>query len=76
MTTVDLREEIHQYIDRADDRILQLIYGMIQADLSEGGYELSDEHKKVLDERLSAHKSNPTSGSSWEKTKAKISRQL
>jgi hypothetical protein len=76
MTTVDLREEIHHYIDRADDRILQVIYGMVQADLTEEDYELSKAHKQILDERLEAHKSNVTSGSGWKEVKARISEQL
>lgn len=76
MSRVDLREEIHQYIDRADDRILQLIYGMVQADLAEEDYELSTEHKQLLDKRLDAHKSNPESGTDWQQAKARISDQL
>jgi len=76
MSTVQLREEIHQYIDRVDDRIIQLIYGMMQADLTEEDYELSEEHKKILDKRLQAHKYNPTNGSSWQEVKARISSQV
>ncbi|MEO9803278.1 MAG: addiction module protein [Reichenbachiella sp.] len=76
MSRVDLRDEIHQYIDKADDRILQLIYGMMQADLSEEDYELSEAHKQVLDERLTAHKSNPQTGSNWKEAKERISNQL
>lgn len=27
-----LREELHQYINQADDRFVQLVYAMVQAD--------------------------------------------
>ncbi len=76
MSTADIREEIHQYIDRADDRVIQLIYGMVKADLTEEDYELSEAHKEILDQRLAEHKSNPTSGSSWQKIKARVSDKL
>jgi putative addiction module component (TIGR02574 family) len=76
MTTIDIREEIHQYIDQADDRIIKLIYGMVQADLSEVDYDLSEAHKQILDERLQMHKSNPAAGSDWEEVKTRISNQL
>ena len=76
MGTVKLREEIHQYIDKADDRIIQLIYGMVQADLTQEDYELSEAHKRILDERLETHKSNPSTGSNWKEVKARISNHL
>ena len=72
MSTSDLREEIHRYIDKVDDRVLQLIYGMLQADLSEENYSLSDSHKKVLDSRLEEHHLEPSSGKSWEETKKSV----
>ena len=34
--------------------------------------ELSDEHKKIIDEELAAYKRNPNAGSSWEAVKARI----
>ena len=76
MGTVKLREEIHQYIDKADDRIIPLIYGMVQADLTREVYELSEAHKRILDERLEAHKSNPSTGSNWKEVKVRISNHL
>lgn len=76
MSSLDLRAEIHQYIDRADERVIHLIYGLVQADLSEEDYELSNAHKQILDTRLEAHKSNPTSGSNWHEVKARISNEL
>jgi len=32
MVSVKLREEIGKYIEQADDRFLQLVYGMMKAD--------------------------------------------
>ncbi|SMD35031.1 hypothetical protein SAMN04488029_2301 [Reichenbachiella faecimaris] len=72
MSNTELRDEIHKYVDQADDRVLQMIYGLFQADLTEDHFEFSDEHKKILDERLKNHES----GSSWEETKSRIVDQL
>jgi hypothetical protein len=33
MGVSQIREELHQFIDNADERILNLIYGMMKADL-------------------------------------------
>jgi len=38
--------------------------------------ELSDEHKKVLDERLIAHSFDRLAGNSWEEVKAQIKKGL
>ncbi|WP_420580578.1 addiction module protein [Reichenbachiella sp.] len=76
MSGAELRDEIHKYVDQADDRVLQMIYGLFQADLTEDHFEFSDEHKRILDERLENHESNPVSGSSWEETKSRIVDQL
>jgi hypothetical protein len=32
MNTTQIREKIHNYVDQADDRLLTLINGMIEAD--------------------------------------------
>ena len=35
MGTTQIREELHQFINHADERILRLIYGMMKADVDE-----------------------------------------
>lgn len=72
MGAAQLREELHQFIDRADERLLNLIYGMMKADLEEGDYILSEGHKQLLDERLTAHEAAPHEGSDWNEVKSRI----
>jgi putative addiction module component (TIGR02574 family) len=73
MGAAQLREELHQFINRADERVLNLIYGMMRADIEAGEhFTLSDEHRQLLDERLEAHKSSPDEGSSWKEVKDRI----
>ncbi len=76
MGTPQIKELLHQYINKADERLINLMYAMVQADMEEEDYQLSEAHKKVLDKRIAAHEANPSSGSSWEEVKTRISRQL
>ncbi|MCF6352668.1 MAG: addiction module protein [Cyclobacteriaceae bacterium] len=76
MGTPQIRELLHEYINKADERLINLMYAMAQADMKEDDYELSTTHKKILDKRLAAHKANPSSGSSWEEVKIRVRNQL
>jgi len=76
MGTPQIRELLHQYINKADERLINLMYALVQADMKEDDYELSTAHKKVLDNRIAEHKANPSSGSSWEEVKTRIRSQL
>ncbi len=76
MSITQIREELHALINKADDRLLNLIYAMVQADMEEEDYELSQSHRKLLDERLAAHQSEPSSGSSWKEVKSRIKGKL
>lgn len=71
-----IREKLHDYINTADERLLNLMYAVVQADLNEDGYDLSERHKKILDQRLASHNANPTAGSSWEEVKSRIRKKL
>ncbi|MBW8050989.1 MAG: hypothetical protein FVQ77_11760 [Cytophagales bacterium] len=75
MSTTKIREELHQTIDQGDERLVKMIYAMVR-EYNNEEFELSDEHKKILDERLASHKADPRSGSSWGEVKARIEKQL
>lgn len=73
MGTAQRIAQIQEYLTtKADDRFVNLVYGMIQADLADEDYELSPAHKKLLDERLAAHKANPSQGRSWNAVKSSL----
>jgi len=74
MGTAIIREKLHDYIGRADDRLLNLIYAMMQADLDE--LELNEKQELTLDKRIASHQENPSAGSKWEDVKERIKRQL
>ena len=62
MGTAQLREELHSYIDKADERILRLVKGMFQADFED--YTLPGEpmSEETLRQRARAAKSRIESG--------------
>jgi len=59
-----------------DDRIhlVQTIWDSIAADTEVS--EISEEHKKILDERLEAHKNNPNDVVSWDEVKKSVKKIL
>lgn len=72
MSTIEIKEHLHEYIDQADERMLKLLYAMAQADMEEKEYEFSEAHIKILDERIASHNADPEAGSNWEEVKARI----
>ncbi|MEQ8925461.1 MAG: addiction module protein [Fulvivirga sp.] len=76
MGAAQIRELLHDYINKADERFINLMYAMVQADMQEDDYELSASHKKILDKRIASHKANTSSGSSWDEVKSRVKEQL
>ena len=70
MTTIQQRQELHDYIEKADDRLVKLIYGMITADANDE-FELTDQQKKTLEDRLKSYRSN-ASNVTWNEVKASL----
>jgi hypothetical protein len=70
MRAAQIREELHKFINRADDRILNLIYGMMKADSEEE--LLTSEQQKDLDRRVSRHKEGESKSYSWAEARAQI----
>ena len=62
MGTIQLREELHKYIDQADDRILRLVKGMFQADTDDYTLPGASMSEETLKERVKAAKSRINSG--------------
>lgn len=71
MNTSDIKKELHQYIEDADDNLLQTIYDILRVADKNDDFEISDEHKRILDERLKQYYANPTDVLTWEEVKAK-----
>ena len=58
ISTATLRKELKDYINKADDRFIKLIYGMISADREEH-LQVPESHKKIIHDRLENYKKDP-----------------
>jgi hypothetical protein len=72
MGAAQIREELHQFINQADERVLNLIYGMMKAD-SEN--LLTDEQQDDLDKRIARHKKGESKSYSWSEARAQIEKR-
>ena len=63
-SSIQLRKKIHDFIDQADDKMLQIFNAIISNENSdEKG--LTKQHREILDKRLEEHQYNPESGKPW-----------
>lgn len=67
-----MKSKIHQYIDKADEDFLTLIYGMIESNDQEKTYRINAEELTLIEERLLDYERNPLTGSSWEEVKNRL----
>ncbi len=70
MDEINLKKELHEAIENADDRLLNLIYGMIVADKHRD--EIPEWHKEIVMERIEEYEKNPSNVITWEELQAKI----
>jgi len=70
MSTTQIRKELHEYIEGADDRLIKLIYGLVLAD--KVNEEVPVWHQKIVSERLEKYEQNPDKVVSWEALKSRI----
>lgn len=69
MSTAQIRQKLHDFIDSAEDKKLKAIYTILENDLS-SDYSLSIAQKKELDRRLSQHNKGIGRTYTWEETVA------
>ena len=75
MNAIDIKKELHEYIEDADGNQLKAIYEILRVAENEEDYQISDEHKRIIDERLKAYYANPNDVLTWEEVKAKYQKQ-
>lgn len=72
MGAAQIREELHQFINHADERVLNLIYGMMKAD-SEG--LLTAEQQEDLDKRIACHRKGESKSFNWSEARVQIEKR-
>lgn len=53
MNTAAIRQELHNYLEVADDKKLKAIYVMVEDEIKDTTVEYTDEFKAELDRRVS-----------------------
>lgn len=52
MSSATIKEQLHNYLEIADDKKLKAIYTMVEDEIRESTVEYSDEFKAELDRRV------------------------
>ena len=72
MGATQIRKELHEFIEHADDRVLSLIYGMMIAD-NDG--TLTTGQREDLDRRIARHKNGESISYSWPEARKQIEKR-
>jgi len=71
METIHIREQLHQYIDKGDEKFLRLMYALAKEynDEDDFEYEFTEEDIKLFDERRAKRLSGESKTYSWQEAK-------
>ena len=70
-STLEIRKRIHEFIDIADERILRIINGIIDAEEQEDNYPVvPDWHYDQIEEERAKYLKGEVKTSTWEEVKA------
>ncbi|MCU7614782.1 addiction module protein [Chryseobacterium sp. GMJ5] len=74
---LEIRKRIHEFIDIADERILRIINGIINAEEQEDDYPtIPDWHYDEINERREKYLSGESKSYTWEEVKEKAKSAL
>jgi hypothetical protein len=77
----ELRREVKQYLDHADERIVTMIRAMLEADLAAergnaGHTGLTQEQEVVLDQQIELYEKGQMEFSTWEDARTRITSRI
>ncbi len=76
MDTATIRQQLHSYLEAADDKKIKAIYTIIEKDIQETEFEYSDEFKNELDKRYAEYKNGTAEMISVSESKKRIDKIL
>lgn len=56
MRIATIRQELHQFVDVADEKKIKALYLLLEEEIKQGEWHYTDAFKKELDERLRDYK--------------------
>lgn len=74
MQPANIRQKLHHYVDKGDDKLLKLMYAVAKEYTGEDDveYEFSDEEIKLFEDRRAKRLSGESKTYSWEEAKKLI----
>lgn len=72
MSTIELRENIHRFIDVADERLLRIINAIIETEKKEEQPSVPQWFYDELNKRRERHLKGESKSSTWEEVKERI----
>ncbi len=76
MDTATIRQQLHNYLELADDRKINALYTIIEKDIQENEFEYSDDLKAKLDKRYSEYKNGSAKMITASESKKRIEKIL
>ncbi|GAB3417325.1 hypothetical protein [Niabella aquatica] len=76
MDTATIKEQLHNYLEIADDKKLKAIYVMVEDEIKESSFEYTSELKKELDARYASYKKGSTNLVTAAESKRRIDKLL
>ncbi len=73
MSTPEIKEKILDYMEHADDKVLEAIYTLLEANVNQ--YTLSDEQISIVEERIEQYTSGKSKTYDWEEAKRMIGKK-
>jgi hypothetical protein len=69
MSIAEIKQQLHEYIDSAEDKKLKAIYTLLEDDITDD-YQFSEGQKKELDRRYNNYQNGIGKTYTWEETLA------
>jgi len=76
MNTTSTRQQLHSYLEVADDRKIRAFYTLMRSDIEEYGIEFTNDLKSELETRYNSHKLGPAKMISATESKKRINKML
>jgi hypothetical protein len=76
MNTAAIRQELHNYLEVAEDKKVKAIYTMMQESIKESAVDYSDEFKAELDSRNESYKNGSAKMITAQESKKRIQKIL
>jgi putative addiction module component (TIGR02574 family) len=76
MTTAAIRQQLHNYLEVAEDKKVKAIYTMMEEEIKESAVDYTDEFKAELDRRYADYKRGKAKMLTAEESKKRVQKIL